>query len=45
MKYSWKAIPRDEKQLIKKWIQDDFLLSWTSVVEMHWRHDRNMQIR
>ena len=41
MKYSWKAIPRDEKQLMKKYIQDNFSLSCTSVVKMHWKPDRN----
>ena len=35
MKYSWKVIPRDEKQLIKKLIRDNFSLSCTSVVKMH----------
>ena len=35
MKYSWKATPRDEKQLMKKLIQDKFSLSCTSVVKMH----------
>ena len=28
MKYSCKATPRDEKQLMKKLIQDNFSLSW-----------------
>ena len=41
MKYSCKATPRDEKQLMKKWIQDNFSLSCTSVVKMHWKPDRN----
>ena len=34
MKYSCKATPRDEKQLMKKLIQDNFSLSCTSVVKM-----------
>ena len=35
MKYSWKATPRDEKQIMKIWIQDKFSLSCTSVLKMH----------
>ena len=35
MKYSWKATPRDEKQLMEKLIEDKFSLSCTSVVKMH----------
>ena len=35
MKYSWKATPRDEKQLMEKLIQDKFSLSCASVVNMH----------
>ena len=41
MKYGCKAIPRDETQLIKNWIQDNFSLSCTSVVKMHWKPDNN----
>ena len=35
MKYSLKATQRDEKQLMKKLIQDKFSLSCMSVVKMH----------
>ena len=35
MKYSWKATPRDEKQLMEKLIEDKFSLSCTSVVKMY----------
>ena len=35
MKYNCKATPRDEKQLMKKMIQDNLSLSCSSVMKMH----------